>query len=178
MCPRALVEQIALYLGTPWKFNRLREQSKWRFEIIDGAGKALIFRPDKDRLKIFGSFPPSITSPHHSDYKTIGVSMSRNPKDCARDISRRLIPHYTEAFERAMEQYREDKAQEQRISHIAQLILKASKGNYIGLGKRNPSIYFNQGNARIWTDESITLELKNLSVTKAIQILSLLLDHD
>ena len=176
--PRALVEQIALYLGRPWKFNGLGEVSKWQWEIIDGAGKCLYFREDKNRFKITGHFPRNRTSPYHRDYKTIGVSMSRSPKDIAADISRRLIPHYTKAFEIAVQRYGEEKAHEERIAHITHLIKKASKGRCVDHDKRNPTIYFNDGQAKIWSDETITLEIRKLSTKQVIQILSLLLDEE
>ena len=44
MTPQAKVEQIALYLGKPWKYSRLGEPSNWRFEIIDGCGRGLYLR--------------------------------------------------------------------------------------------------------------------------------------
>ncbi len=45
-CNLAIIEQVALYLGRPWKVNHLREQSNWRYEIIDGQGRGLFFRYD------------------------------------------------------------------------------------------------------------------------------------
>ncbi len=63
MKPQAKVEEIALYLGKPWKFSRLGEESLWRFEIIDGFGRGLYFRLDGDKFKIGGSFPRHKTSP-------------------------------------------------------------------------------------------------------------------
>ena len=38
----ALIEQIALYLGRPWKFNALEQESCWQRQIIDGQGRGLI----------------------------------------------------------------------------------------------------------------------------------------
>lgn len=103
--------------------------------------------------------------------------MHRSPKDIAADISRRLIPHYTKAFEIAVQRYKEEKAHEERIAFTAQLIKKTSKGRAIDQDKRNPTIYFKDGQARIWTDETISLELRNLSIKQTIQILSLLKDE-
>lgn len=75
--------------------------------------------------------------------------MHRSPKDIAADISRRLIPHYTKAFEIAVQRYKEEKAHEERIAFTAQLIKKTSKGRAIDQDKRNPTIYFKDGQARI-----------------------------
>ena len=98
--PRAKVEEITLYLGKPWKFNRLCEPSDWRFEIIDGSGRVLFFRVDGQKFKVGGHFPRGKTSPWREDHKLIGVSVARSAKDIAVDISRRLIPHYLEAYDR------------------------------------------------------------------------------
>ncbi len=49
MTPRGLVEEIALYLGKPWKYSRLGEPSNWRFKIIAAPVKR--FTLNKERLK-------------------------------------------------------------------------------------------------------------------------------
>lgn len=171
--PRALIEQIALYLGPTWKFNFLGEASTWRFEIIDGSGKCLCLRPDNNRLKITGAFPANRTSPIYRDYRQITVSMHRPPMEIAGDISRRFIPQYVKAFDLATEQYLLQKAKEQTIFYIAQLVKNITHGRIIDHDKRNPSIYFDGGEARIWSDETISLNLNKLSPKQAIQILSL-----
>lgn len=172
--PRVLVEQVALYLGPPWKFNSLGEASPWRFEIIDGTGKTLFLRPDKKRLIISGHFPADKTCADHRDYKKITVSLNRSPKDIAGDISRRLIPHYLKAFDQAAERFQQQQAKKQTIFFIAQLVKNISHGRLIDHDKRDPSIYFDGGEARIWSDETISLKLNKLSPAQAIQILSLL----
>ena len=69
--PQAKVEEIALYLGKPWKFSRLGEASNWRYEIIDGGGRGLYFRLDGDKFKIGGVFPRYKTSAWRDEYKVI-----------------------------------------------------------------------------------------------------------
>ena len=102
MTPQAKVEEIALYLGKPWKYSRLGEPSNWRFEIIDGCGRGLYFRLEKERFKIGGMFPRQKCRAWHEDYKDIGVSAVRSAKDIAADIKRRLIPNYLKAYEAAL----------------------------------------------------------------------------
>lgn len=169
---RAIIEQIAFYLGRPWKFNA-REMSTWQYQIIDGAGKCLYFRMENNRFRISGSFPPNRTSPYHRDHLTITVSMQRNPKDIAADISRRLIPHYCKAFDNAAEQFKIEKDQEKQNFYIATLIKKVSNGRYIDHDKRNPTIYFNKGQAKIAYNETIDLRLHGLSAEQAIKILAI-----
>ena len=102
MKPQAKIEEIALYLGKPWKFSRLGEPSKWRFEIIDGCGRGLYFTLYGDKFKIGGMFPRQKSSPWRDDYKEIGASVERPAKDIAADIMRRLMPHYLKSYESAL----------------------------------------------------------------------------
>ena len=116
MSPQAKVEEIALYLGKPWKYSRLGEPSNWRFEIIDGCGRGLYFRLEKDRFKIGGMFPRQKCRAWHEDYKDIGVSIARSAKDIAADIKRRLIPHYLKAYEAALLRYEEEQEKEAHLN--------------------------------------------------------------
>lgn len=172
--PRILVEQIALYLGKPWKFNFQGEPSSWRYEIIDGMGKTLFFTTNKSRFRISGHFPANHTRAYSKHYKSITVSMERSPKDIAGDIFRRLIPDYLKAYAEAQTIYQEEKSRQEHITLIANLIQKASQGRILDQTQSNAKVYFKKGNAQIWRDEKISLALNNLTVEEAIKILSLL----
>ena len=171
----AIIEQVALYLGPPWKFNRLGEPSSWRYDIIDGTGRGLWFRHDshKDRFEISGQFPRTKTNPHSNDYKTISVSAARPPKDIAGDISRRLIPHYLEAYERAAARFQEEQERKAQLSLIAQAIIKVTGGRLAGHGRSGRTVYFDHGEAEIWSTGAITLQLRSLSADRAIQLAAL-----
>ena len=172
--PRAKVEKIALYLGKPWKFNCLCEPSSYHFEIIDGLGRALFFRVDGQKFKVSGHFPKGRTSPWREDYKTVGVSIARPAKDIAADVLRRLIPHYLEAYEKAVERYKVKQEGENHLSLIAQSIIKVTGGRLANDSRASRSVYFDNGEAKIWSSEEITLTLRKLSVEQAIQLVSLL----
>ena len=168
-----IVEQVALYLGPPWKFDRTGEPSNWRYEITDGGGRALVFShcySSTGKFQISGAFPRSRTSPHRDDYKTIGVSITRPPRDIAADVSRRLIPHYLEAFDRAAANHQQQREREQQIELIGQAIIKVTGGRFADTSRSSRRIYFDHGTAEIWTGERITLELSNLSPEMAIKI--------
>ena len=168
-----IVEQVALYLGPPWKFDRTGEPSNWRYEITDGGGRALVFShcySSTGKFQISGAFPRSRTSPHRDDYKTIGVSITRPPRDIAADVSRRLIPHYLEAYDRAKANHQQQHEQEQALELIGQAIIKVTGGRFADTSRSSRTVYFDHGTAEIWTDERITLELSNLSPEMAIKI--------
>ncbi len=151
MTPQAKVEEIALYLGKPWKYSRLGEPSNWRFEIIDGCGRGLYFRLEKDRFKIGGCFPRQKCRAWHEDYKDIGVSAARPAKDIVADIKRRLIPHYLKAYEAALLRYNENQEKEAHLNLIAQSIVTVSQGRIADQSRARKTIYFDQGTAEIWS---------------------------
>ncbi len=173
----ATIEQIALYLGAPWKVNRTGEPSSWRAEIIDGTGRALVFWLDTNKAKfnIGGAFPRNIAVAYRDDHKTIGVSVTRPPKDIAADISRRLLPHYLEAFDKAKIRFQEQQEKEQAIDLIAESLVKVSGGHisqHSSQGQR--TVYFTKGQAEIYGhSQEVTLTLHSLSVELAIKIAAL-----
>ena len=171
---RAKIEEIALYLGAPWRFNRLGESSKYHLEIIDGAGRVLFFRTQRKKFQISGHFPANRTIVHRKEYKTIGVSVERSAKHIAADIQRRLLPHYAESYESAKKRYIERKSQEQKLDHIAQALNRLGKGKIDLYGRGSRTIYFDRGHADLWSDETISMSLNNLSAEKAIQIIALM----
>ena len=174
MTPQAKVEEIALYLGKPWKYSRLGEPSNWRFEIIDGCGRGLYFRLEQERFKIGGMFPRQKCRAWHEDYKDIGVSVTRSAKDIASDIKRRLIPHYLKAYEAALLRYEEEQEKEAHLNLIAQSIVTVSQGRIADQSRARKTIYFDQGTAEIWSSGDINLNLNRLSIEQVIQIVSLL----
>jgi hypothetical protein len=173
MTHQVKIEQIALYLGKPWKFSRL-EPSNWRFEIIDGMGRGLALRPEKDRLKICGMFPRHKCTAYSSDYQTIGVSMARHSKDIAAEIKRRLLPNYLKSYETALLRYAEERQKDEHLRLLAESILKVSQGRIAEQNRAQKTVYFEHGEAQIWSGGDVTLNLKRLSVTQAIQIIGAL----
>ena len=174
MTPQAKVEEIALYLGKPWKYSRLGEPSNWRFEIIDGCGRGLYFRLEKDRFKIGGMFPRQKCRAWHEDYKDIGVSAERSAKDIAADIKRRLISHYLKAYEAALLRYNEEQEKEVHLNLIVQSLVRISQGRILDHSRARKTVYFEHGMAEIWSSGDVTLNLSRLSVAQVIRIVSLL----
>jgi hypothetical protein len=169
----AVVQQVALHLGPPWKFNHLRRPSDWRFEIIDGRGRSLVFCHRQGRFNVGGSFLRDRTSPHKGDFKSIGVSPARPPKDIAADVKRRLLPHYLEAFERATRRREEELAAARRLDWIARALMKVTGGHKAAYEHRAArAVHFEKGTARVWVSGSVELELRGLSPEEAVQILA------
>lgn len=167
------VEKIALYLGKPWKLNRLAEPSNWRYEIIDGTGKGLFFRVDGSYFRITGIFPRSKTDPWRKDYKTIGVSVDRNAKDAAADITRRLMPHYLKAFDHAVERYKQNKERQERTELIAQSLIAVGENARRGFENRSTvTVWFKDGEAQISSTDEITLRLTRLTPARAVKIIA------
>ena len=172
--PSLQIERIALYLGHPWKVNRLRDPSNWSMEIIDGQGHGLHFRVDGQHFKVSGLFPRERTTPHGTDYHIIGLSINRPAKDLAADIMRRLIPHYLQSYEAAASRYTAEKAQQERLTLIAQSFMRVSEGRIADHSRAARTVYFENGKAELWSSEDITLELHKLTIEQAIKIVALL----
>ena len=173
----AIVQQVALYLGKPWKFSHLGEPSDWRYEITDGTGHVLNFHVNsyqhKGKLRVSGNFPRSRTAPYRTDYKTIGISISRPPRDIAADITRRLIPQYLAAYDRAEEAYKEQHQKAENIKLIAEAIIRVTGGRVHTNGHSTRTVYFDHGEAEIWSGGDITLRLSSLSPDMAIKLAAL-----
>ena len=172
--PALIIEQVALYLGSPWKVNHTREPSNYVFEIIDGTGKGLFFRIDKDRFQISGLFPRHKTSAYRSHYQSIGVSMHRPPKDLAADIRRRLLPNYLTAWEEAAQAYKDEQQKAQHLDFMAQALQKVSNGRLGPDRSYDRTVYFKKGKAQLLPDQRVMLELRDLSIEQAIQVIGLL----
>ena len=171
----AIIEQVALYLGQPWKVNYLREPSSWSHQIIDGTGRGLFFRVDGQKFRVSGYFPKNKTESYYDDDKTIGVSCSRNPKDIAADISRRLLPHYFEAWQNAVKRFQDTKAEEERQALIIQALCKVGGGKISTKHQNLKQIFFNNAQADVYLGrDEVNLKLNCLTPDKAIQILWLL----
>ncbi|MCP4080551.1 MAG: hypothetical protein GY743_09905 [Planctomycetaceae bacterium] len=174
-CNLAIIEQVALYLGRPWKVNHLREQSNWRYEIIDGQGRGLFFRVEGQKFRVSGSFSNGRTQSYSSDYKTIGVSIARNPKDIAADISRRLLPHYFRAWQIATERYQDTRAKKDRQELILRALCKVGQGKVSAHCENPKRVYFENAQAELHLgSDEVRLKLDRLTPEKAIQILGLL----
>ena len=173
--PTPHIEQIAFYLGSPWKVNRLREPCNWLYEIIDGKGRCLYFHFDGNKYVISGKFPRDRTQPpYHADYKSIGLSIGRPAKQIAADIKRRLIPYYLASYERAANYYQEGQAKQEQLNHIALLLSRTSGGRVAENSRAARTIYFEHGTANLWSDETITLDLSRISVEQAIRIMNIM----
>ncbi len=175
MTHQGKIEEIALYMGKPWKFSRL-EPSNWRFEIIDGMGRGFILRPEKDRLKICGMFPRHKCTACSADYKTIGVSIKRHSKDIAAEIQRRLLPDYLKSYEAALLRYTQEQEKNEHLRLIAHTIAHVAHGRIAEQSRAHKTVYFEHGEAQIWSGGEVTLHLKRLSVTQALRIIGLLKD--
>jgi hypothetical protein len=172
----AHVELIGLYMRRPWKLNRLREESSYSAELIDGEGRCIYFRTDGKMLRISGSFPRDRTSPQsNADYLTIGISRTRSPKDAAADIMRRLILHYLTAYDRAAQRYRQEQDKEERLQLMAQALARVGGGSICPRTSRSAkTVYFEHGNAQLWGSGDVSLEFRRLTIEQAIQIAALL----
>lgn len=172
----AHVELIGLYMGRPWKLNRLREESSYCAELIDGEGRCIYFRTDGKMLRISGSFSRERTSPHgNADYLTIGISRTRSPKDAAADIMRRLIPHYLTAYDRAAQRYRQEQEHAHHMQLVAEALARVGGGSICPRSSRSAkTVYFEHGNAQLWSSGDVSLELRRLTIEQAIQIAALL----
>lgn len=175
----ALIEQIALYLGRPWKFNALEQESCWQRQIIDGQGRGLIISKEynQPKFKISGRFDKRITDPHQSDFCSIGVSINREPKAIAADIKRRLLPSYLPAFDKARTRFLENEQQAELLNAMAHLFIKASGGRKIShqWSDAEKAVYFEYGTATIYGhSQEVNMDLRRLSIDQAIQIATLL----
>lgn len=173
----AIIEQVALYLGAPWKLNKLGEGSDQRWEIIDGSGRSLIIRLDnqKKQFRVSGQFPRTKTSAYRQNHKVIGVGLTRLSKDIAADIARRLLPHYLEAFETAKTCHTEQVEQEQCIQYIAKSLEQVTGGRISSHScDREKTVYFTNGEALIFAySNEVRLTFRSLSPELAIKITAL-----
>lgn len=178
MTPQTKVEEIALYLGKPWKYSRLGEPSQWRFEIIDGCGRGLYFRLEKERFKIGGMFPRKKCIAYRNEYKEVSVNLHRCAKSIAADISRRLLPDYLKSYETALLRYSEERQKTENLNLIAHTIAQVAQGRTSDHSRARKTVYFENGTAEIWSSGDINLELNRLSITQVIRIVSLLKEEN
>lgn len=174
---RALVQEVALYLGQPWKYNFLKYQGEreWRAEIIDGTGRGLFFSYDeKGRFEISGQFPRDRT--RYGSREKIGVSTHRTAKSIAQDIERRLLPDYLAAYEEARKRYLEEQKKEQQARFRVQSVATALNGTP---GKDHYNSFdcvnFEGGTAVFNYRGSVDLNMRNLTIEEAVQVASVLL---
>ena len=161
-------------MDKPWKFNRLGELSPWRFKIIDGHGRAICLRVDKNRFQIHGIFLNGRALVWNKNYKTIGVSIARPAKDIAADIKRRLLPHYLEAFEEAIARYQEEQAKEDNLNYIAASLQKVTGGRIADHGRSSRTVFFDNGAAEIWSTDEIEMTFHRLIPEEAIRLVGFL----
>ncbi len=171
----AIIEQIALYLGAPWKVNHLQQQSYWQREIIDGTGRGLLISQQYNSRKfsICGMFDHRQTETVHGDHKSIGVSITRPPKDIAADIIRRLLPSYLYTFETAKVRFDQQRLEQEQLDHKAQALVTVTGGrvSHHSCDSRIRTIYFTGGQAEIYHhSDEVKLTLTSLSMELAVQI--------
>lgn len=170
MNPQSQVEKIALYLGKPWKFNRLCKPSNYYFEVIDGEGRVLVFRIEQDKFKIGGRFSTDKTVPWIDDHRDIGISLFRDPKEAAADIKRRLISHYLVAYDRATARYIEQQEKECSFDLIEQAFIKVTKGWSSTISRAYRTVHFRGGTVEIKSDKTVNLVLAELTIEQAMRI--------
>lgn len=172
----AIIEQVVLYLGKPWRLDR-RALCQWQYMVIDGTGRRLVMRPEhgKPKLKISGAFPACHRYANSNHYKSIGVSFNRAPKDIAADIQRRLIPHYLEAFEEVKATSQKQQKDIENMLLVARALVQVTGGrvDHI-LHNTQCQVHFVGGSASIYTRNDIDLKLRNLSPEMAIKLAGLL----
>lgn len=167
---QALFEQVALYLGAPWKYDRLSDAGYNRYQIIDGSGRVLTFIKEwnSERFKLNGKFPHGFWQP----CKSIGFSATRPATDIAADIRRRFLTQYIEAYDQAKKDIAERQEQEQHLQDIAQCLAKVTHGTVDLYGSTYPrNVYFENGKAEIYKGgDDITLTVSQLSPEIAIKL--------
>ncbi|WP_298983103.1 hypothetical protein [uncultured Roseibium sp.] len=172
----ALIQQVALHLGKPWKFNHRAETVYNRYEIIDGGGGALVLVKDyrKARFSVHGRFPRATTSAFHRQCKSISFAANRAPKAIAADISRRFLPGYVAAFAEARQMLLQEQAEDEERTQIARLLAQVSKGRegYHSSNSANRTVYFSDGAAEVMSAQRVDLKLSSLSAAEAIRILA------
>jgi hypothetical protein len=90
------VEAILEYLK-PWTLDDANMRNNARAQHPAKAYAAIWFREQRGRLIITGAYPPNHYPPQDRRPR-ITVSATRAPKAIARDIQRRFLPDYLEAY--------------------------------------------------------------------------------
>lgn len=168
------VQEIAVYLGKPWKFNHLYESS-WAFEIIDGTGRGLFLRIDGNKFRISGLFPSHKTY-RSGNRHSIGVSHSRPAYDIAADIKRRFFTDYLESYEKAAQSYKDMQQKKANKQHMLNALRSVSRGQFYN--HTEGKVYFKHGQAELWSDDLVRLELNRIPMDIAIRILGTINEID
>jgi len=100
--------------------------------------------------------------------------MARPSKDIAAEIKRRLSPHYLKSYDAAILRRAEEEQKNEHLRLLAESILKVSQGRIAEQNRAQKTVYFEHGEAQIWSSGDITLNLKRLSVTQALRIIGVL----
>lgn len=123
---------------------------------------------DHGRMIIKGLFPRhSDGSPVHlnrEDIAEIGVSASRDGTALAKDITRRLLPHYLETMARVKERIKIQSEQDARVRAAAEKIVALIPGSEIsgaGMSQTSVHLYMDPGSVdlRIDSDASVTAKV-------------------
>jgi hypothetical protein len=90
-------------------------------------------------------------------------------------VSRRLLPHYLAAFERAAQRHREEQAAAESRELVQQALVKVTGGRVASHGQRSGrgAVFFEGGKAEVWSFGRVDLELRDLTPERAIQIAAL-----
>jgi hypothetical protein len=110
-----ILKAIALAMGKPWEMEQEKEEREtyYRFYgtlINTDTGEAIHFNEvlNKPKFHISGIFPRSKSKNEmHIPYEyrggiSIEVSQTKKPEIIANDIKRRLLPEYSQAYQKAL----------------------------------------------------------------------------
>lgn len=183
-----------------WKLDQRDLQNP---RIIDGKGRALLFRletygSEKGRLIINGQPPRWVDGHATGFYSILGrnidpipritVKPSREAKDIAQDIKRRLLDNYIDLYDQAREKVNARRKELEwcdNITNLLQKLLKArfphsdprrakyetSRWLYFGKydnGKGSGEVHFSS-----YRNGQINIKIDNLSTDNALKLISL-----
>lgn len=195
------VRLIALHLGKYWTYDKRREDENGRHAVIKSkSGGALNFYNDtyRKRVTVSGEFPDDIhgrsTNARYwglvskdSDFGSIGISPTRDPKAAASDIRRRLADEYIRLYPLALQKRRESFQGMDLAKHIMDAISRVcpARKNINHNDPRNPELSIDnyttdgpRGSVKYSTyDGRVDLKLTDIQPECAIQMLALMQNY-
>lgn len=157
-------------------------------EIIWGKikgpdGMSISFRKDGERVEVNGDYPRLDGSllPWRNRPATISVGLGRDGKSVAKDIERRYLPAYEEAYRRGKKEYEEHTTYHNLSAANAADLAGLVNGRVYGDKKDHFSVYYGRGSVATRAERiegrasanSIELKLEGLSPETARAILAL-----
>lgn len=146
-------------------------------KIKGPGGLAITFRKDGERVEVVGEYPRLDGSllPWNDRPETITVGLNRDGKSAAKDIERRYLPAYEEAYLRGKNDYDERTAYQGLSEANATALAKLVNGRVFGEKKDHFSAYMsevpgNKSKVRVEGRASanrIDLKIEDISPEKA-----------